>query len=92
MRPFKVRLTHLEKLANALFVRISKKEILQLLNSLSVGEREIIKMRCKIGHNLDYGRIYPFQEIARIFEVEISRVKEFEQHALDSLPLHGLQK
>ena len=87
MRPRKVRLTVLEKLANNLFERTSKEEITQLLNGLSIGEREILKMRCRIGYGLDYGRIYPFPEIAKIFEVEISRVKEFEEHALDSLPL-----
>jgi len=58
-----------------------KEKLLDTINSLSVREREIIKLRFGLGD----GYIYTLEEVGRIFKVTRERVRQIEAKALRKL-------
>lgn len=60
---------------------ILKEKLLETISSLSVREREIIKLRFGLGD----GYIYTLEEVGRIFKVTRERVRQIEAKALRKL-------
>lgn len=58
-----------------------KEKLLEVISSLSVREREIIKLRFGLGD----GYIYTLEEVGRIFKVTRERVRQIEAKALRKL-------
>jgi RNA polymerase primary sigma factor len=58
-----------------------KEKLLDIISSLSVREREIIKLRFGLGD----GYIYTLEEVGRIFKVTRERVRQIEAKALRKL-------
>lgn len=73
--------TNRETPAQAAAKNMLKEKLLEVISSLSVREREIIKLRFGLGD----GYIYTLEEVGKIFKVTRERVRQIEAKALRKL-------